>query len=280
MTDAENYAEHAQNGDAEAMEDGSNQQNDTREDDRKLFIGGLSWETTEKDLKDFFSKHGEIENVNVKTDPNTGRSRGFAFVVFKTVDAVESVLSSGDLTIHNKKVEAKRAKARQGKIFVGGLPAEVSEDDIKAHFNAFGKVVELEMPYDKVRNQRKGFCFITFETEACLKDVLRQSKQTLGGKEVDVKKATPRNDQMMGGPFMRGGMMRGGRGGMMRGGRGGPRGGFRGGWNGGAGGGGWGGPQQWNQGGGYGGYGDGGYGNYGGGYGGYDSYGGAGRRGP
>ncbi|CAG0917559.1 unnamed protein product [Notodromas monacha] len=211
-----------QNGDA--MEHSGNDTATTSPDDeRKLFIGGLSWETTEANLKEFFSKFGEVDNVNLKTDPNTGRSRGFAFVVFKSSESVEGVLSSGDLTIQNKKVEAKRAKARQGKVFVGGLPAEVSEDDIKAHFGTYGKIVLMEMPFDKVRNQRKGFCFITFESENSMKNLLQSPKQVVGGKEVDVKKATPRNDQMggMGGGFMRGAPRGAPRGGMMRGGRGG-----------------------------------------------------------
>jgi RNA recognition motif-containing protein len=53
------------------------------EDDRKLFVGGLPQDAKEADLREHFSSFGEIEGVNVKTDPHTGRSRGFAFVVFK-----------------------------------------------------------------------------------------------------------------------------------------------------------------------------------------------------
>jgi squid-like protein len=115
-----------------------------------LGVGGLSWETTEQHIEEFFGKFGEIESINLKYDPNTGRSRGFAFVVFKTVEAVESIVNAGELTVQNKKVEAKRAKARQGKVFVGGLPHEITDDEIKAHFSKFGNVVEMEMPFDKV----------------------------------------------------------------------------------------------------------------------------------
>ena len=70
------------------------------------------------------------------------------------------------------------------------------------------------MPFDKQKNQRKAFCFITFDSEAVVNDLLKTPKQTISGKEVDVKKATPKpeNAPMMGG---RGGgrNMRGGRGG-------------------------------------------------------------------
>ncbi|CAG0916027.1 unnamed protein product [Notodromas monacha] len=252
-----------------------------RDDDRKLFIGGLSWETGEQDIRDFFSSYGNVESVNLKTDSNTGRSRGFAFVVFSNTESVESVLKEEDLIIGNKKVEAKRAKARPGKIFVGGIPHEVSDDEIKQLFASYGTISLVETPYDKVRSQRKGFCFITYENEASMKAVLNGAKPMLGGREVDVKKATPRNDQMMfggpggggGGGFMpRGGgagggfMPRGGAGGGFfprgRGGgppppRGGGGGGMRGGYYGGP-------PQQQQQG--WGGYDYGGGGGAGGGY--------------
>lgn len=241
-----------------------------KDDDRKLFVGGLSWETTDKELREHFTKFGEIESINVKTDPTTGRSRGFAFLVFKSADTLDKILNAGDHIINNKKIDPKKAKARHGKIFVGGLVPELTDDDIKAFFSNFGNIVEVEMPFDKQKNQRKGFCFITFDSEQVVKELLKTPKQTINGKEVDVKKvlkATPRPENMP----MRGG--RGGRGGRGRGG------GMRGGRGRGGGGGGYGGYGDYygqgydyygggDYGGGYGGYGGGydytGYGNYGG----------------
>lgn len=229
-----------------------------RDDDRKLFVGGLSWETTDKELREYFGTYGEIESVNVKQDPNTGRSRGFAFIVFNSAEAIDKVVAAGEHVINNKKVDPKKAKARHGKIFVGGLSNDLSDDDIKNYFNQFGTIIEVEMPFDKTKNQRKGFCFITFESEQVVNELLKTPKQTIKDKEVDVKKATPKPDAM--------GNMRGGR----MGGRGGGRGRGRGGY---------GGNQNWgNQGyGAYGGYGQGYGGGYDGGYGtggGYDYYGG------
>lgn len=93
-----------------------------------------------EELRDHFSAYGEIESINVKTDPNTGRSRGFAFIVFKAPDSIDKVMSAGDHTINNKKVDPKKAKARHGKIFVGGLSSEISDDEIKNFFNNFGTV--------------------------------------------------------------------------------------------------------------------------------------------
>jgi squid-like protein len=68
------------------------------------------------------------------------------------------------------------------------------------------------MPFDRVKNQRKNFCFITYDNENVVFDLLKTPKQVINGKEVDVKKATPKPDSFGGPPAMRGG--RGGPGGM------------------------------------------------------------------
>ena len=46
----------------------------------KLYVGNLSFETTENDLQDLFEQHGKVAEVALMTDRTTGRSRGFAFV--------------------------------------------------------------------------------------------------------------------------------------------------------------------------------------------------------
>lgn len=46
------------------------------------------------------------------------------------------------------------------------------------------QIIEMETPFDKTKNQRKGFCFITFESEQVINELLKTPKQTIGGKEV------------------------------------------------------------------------------------------------
>lgn len=93
-----------------------------------------------EELRDHFAQFGEVESVSVKTDPSTGRSRGFAFVVFKEVESLSSALEMPEHVINNKKVDPKKAKARHGKIFVGGLDADVTEEEIREYFGQFGTV--------------------------------------------------------------------------------------------------------------------------------------------
>ncbi|XP_023338926.1 RNA-binding protein squid isoform X2 [Eurytemora carolleeae] len=165
---------------------------DNNGDERKIFIGGLSWETKEPQIQEYFAQFGEIESVNLKVDPVTGRSRCFAFLVFKHSTSIEKVIDGREHALSSKKIDVKKAKAKPGKIFVGGLPPDLEEETIRTFFTQFGPVTECEMPFDKEKNQRKNFCFVTFEREEVMKVVLKTPKQKIGEVEVDVKRATPR----------------------------------------------------------------------------------------
>lgn len=111
----------------------------TVSDFRTCFIILYLIQSTEE-LREHFGQYGDIESINVKTDPQTGRSRGFAFIVYASAESIDKVTAAGEHVINNKKVDPKKAKARHGKIFVGGLTTEISDDEIKAFFGQFGTV--------------------------------------------------------------------------------------------------------------------------------------------
>ena len=79
--------------------------NAVHEDDRKLFVGALPQEAKDTDIKEYFGTYGEIENINLKMDPMTGRSRGFAFIVFKDLEGIDAALKQ---TAHVVKVRLFR----------------------------------------------------------------------------------------------------------------------------------------------------------------------------
>ena len=63
--------------------------NQVNEDERKLFVGGLPQDAKDGEITEYFGQFGEIDSVNLKTDPSTGRSRGFAFVVSHLVSKIK-----------------------------------------------------------------------------------------------------------------------------------------------------------------------------------------------
>jgi len=58
----------------------------------KLFIGGISWDTDEERLREYFGKYGEVIEAVIMRDRTTGRARGFGFVVFSDPVVAERVI--------------------------------------------------------------------------------------------------------------------------------------------------------------------------------------------
>ena len=161
----------------------------SNEDDRKLFVGGLAQEVGEEDLKTYFANYGEVASVNVKMDQMTGRSRGFAFVVFADEAALGPILSAEEHTIKNKKIAVKKAASKQGKIYVGKFTQSIEEEAIKAHFEQYGNVVEIQRPVDRSKNSEpKNFCFITYDKEESANQLLKKGSVVVDGQEVEIKK--------------------------------------------------------------------------------------------
>lgn len=58
----------------------------------KIFIGGISWETTEEQIKEYFTAFGDVVEVVIMKDKITGRARGFGFVVFADPPVADRVV--------------------------------------------------------------------------------------------------------------------------------------------------------------------------------------------
>lgn len=66
---------------------------------KRLFVGGLSWNTDDAALRGAFDRFGAIEDAVVITDRDTGRSRGFGFVTFSDDNGADEAVSSMDGTV-------------------------------------------------------------------------------------------------------------------------------------------------------------------------------------
>ena len=60
----------------------------------KLYVGNLSFESTENDLQDLFEQHGQVNEVRLMTDRMTGKSRGFAFVTMNDDEQAKAAMTA------------------------------------------------------------------------------------------------------------------------------------------------------------------------------------------
>jgi cold-inducible RNA-binding protein len=78
-----------------------------------LYVGNLSYDTTEDTLRTLFAEYGQIESVNLITDRYTGRSRGFAFVEMSTEEeAQEAITGLSGKTVDTREIRVEKAKPK------------------------------------------------------------------------------------------------------------------------------------------------------------------------
>lgn len=174
----------------------------------KLFIGGLSWETTIDNLQRYFSRFGEVVDAVVMKNPESGRSRGFGFVTFADPANVDAVLNSGPHQLDGRTIDPKPCnprtlqKPKRGanvpKVFLGGLPPNVTETDLRTFFDRYGKVVEVVIMYDQERRRTRGFGFVSFETDDAVERLVGEHYVSINGKQVEIKRAEPRDGRNAG----------------------------------------------------------------------------------
>ena len=79
----------------------------------KIYVGNLSWNADESDLRDAFSAHGEVTSAQIITDRESGRSRGFAFVEMPNdAEAKDAIASVNGKEIDGRQVKVNEAKPR------------------------------------------------------------------------------------------------------------------------------------------------------------------------
>ncbi len=79
--------------------------------EKKLYVGGLSYSTTEDTLREYFMQCGNVDSVKIITDRETGRSKGFAFVEMATDQAAQDAISKFD----GKEFEGRRLTVNEAR---------------------------------------------------------------------------------------------------------------------------------------------------------------------
>uniref|UniRef100_A0A4W5NVN2 RRM domain-containing protein n=1 Tax=Hucho hucho TaxID=62062 RepID=A0A4W5NVN2_9TELE len=192
---------------------------------RKLFIGGLSFETTDESLRNYFERWGSLSDCVVMKDPVTKRSRGFGFVTYSSVDEVDASMEARPHRVDGRQVEPKRAVSREDssrpgahttvkKIFVGGIKEDTEEQHLRDYFNQFGKIEVIDIMTDRTSGKQRGFAFVTFDDHDSVDRIVIQKYHTVNDHNCEVRKALSKEEINRSGPrggnFGRGGGYGGG----------------------------------------------------------------------
>uniref|UniRef100_A0A5F8GVV1 Heterogeneous nuclear ribonucleoproteins A2/B1 n=1 Tax=Monodelphis domestica TaxID=13616 RepID=A0A5F8GVV1_MONDO len=176
-----------------------------KEQFRKLFIGGLSFETTEESLRNYYEQWGKLTDCVVMRDPASKRSRGFGFVTFSSMAEVDAAMSARPHSIDGRVVEPKRAVAREEsgkpgahvtvkKLFVGGIKEDTEEHHLRDYFEEYGKIDTIEIITDRQSGKKRGFGFVTFDDHDPVDKIVLQKYHTINGHNAEVRKALSRQE--------------------------------------------------------------------------------------
>jgi len=201
----------------------------------KLFLGGISPNTTTEALEAHFAKYGTVVDAVVMY--KDGKHRGFGFVTFESPESLGAVLAE-DQVIDGRTIDAKPAVpqgeappsrvngamelqgppvfggGRHGgpparpsgppsnggpacdKVFVGGLAQTTTEEMVREYFGRYGTIIDCVVMKDRGSNRSRGFGFVQFDrTSPVDQIILEYADHQIDGKWVEVKKAVPQ-DQM------------------------------------------------------------------------------------
>ena len=80
---------------------------------KRIYVGNLSYQTTENDLTTLFEEVGQVESVNVTMDRDTGRSKGFAFVEMSNEDADKAITQFNGTEVNGRALTVNEARPRE-----------------------------------------------------------------------------------------------------------------------------------------------------------------------
>ncbi|XP_030635837.1 poly(U)-binding-splicing factor PUF60-B isoform X2 [Chanos chanos] len=173
----------------------------------RVYVGSIYYELGEDTIRQAFAPFGPIKSIDMSWDSVTMKHKGFAFVEYEVPEAAQLALEQMNSVMlggRNIKVGrpgnigqaqpiidqlAEEARA-YNRIYVSSVHPDLSDEDIKSVFEAFGKIKGCALARDPTTGRHKGYCFIEYEKpQSALDAVSSMNLFDLGGQYLRVGKA-------------------------------------------------------------------------------------------
>lgn len=174
----------------------------------RVYVGSISFELREENIKTAFSVYGAVKTISMSWDSITQKHKGYAFVEFELPEAAQLALDHmNGIQLGGRQIkvgwpsnmpqaapiiEQIRAECEaRNRIYISNVHPELSEQELSNIFDPFGKVREckLAMTPDVEKPQHRGYGFIEFEKHIASTEALTMDNFDLGGQMIHVCRA-------------------------------------------------------------------------------------------
>jgi RNA recognition motif-containing protein len=192
------------------------EENENKELEHEVFIGGLNFEASEQNIFDFFSKCGEIKEVKLLYKED-GKSKGRGFIKFNNNEGCLNAIKLNGIDMMNRKIIVELPKNKifikektspkffvqinsetnlpeSMNVIVRNIPFEVRENDLEEFFKQCGKIKNTRI----IRNgdgSSKGFGFVDFCDIDSAKNAIQKTGCEIEGREIAVSFSIPKEQQ-------------------------------------------------------------------------------------
>ncbi|XP_017765102.1 PREDICTED: poly(U)-binding-splicing factor half pint isoform X3 [Eufriesea mexicana] len=185
----------------------------------RVYVGSISFELKEDTIRQAFLPFGPIKSINMSWDPVTQKHKGFAFVEYEIPEAAQLALEQMNGVMiggRNIKVVGRPSNMPQAqsvideiteeskhynRIYIASIHQDLTEDDIKSVFEAFGPITYCKLAQGSSPHRHKGYGFIEYETmQAALEAIASMNLFDLGGQYLRVGRAITPPNALMGPP--------------------------------------------------------------------------------
>lgn len=181
-----------------------------------ILILGLAFETTELELKNVFSKYGEIVKIYLPKYKNTQKNIGHCNIYFSKEESAIKALELNNHRIRNRYMEISLSNIRNNNLkdnekldpddipldcttaFVKNLSYHVTEKEVDEKFKTCGEINQIRFAYEPQTNKFKGFCYIDFKEHKGLLKALKLNGSFFEGRKirVDYEQGKPKKGKL------------------------------------------------------------------------------------